>query len=208
MVCIPINILNKYLTDEEACLFQEAPALFSKNTISTTYKENLIEFFKTHIPVLENLIELKYNSLLESHAELIVNILYKYIYFHKNHNETIYIKNDVRILKRAFDYIQNNDINNLTVADLSKNIFVHTRTLQYIFKQHLGLSPKQFIKIEKLNLVRRELMNADCYTANEATILKKHSVVNLDRFRKEYNTFFRERPVDTLLQNGNRIRSV
>jgi AraC family ethanolamine operon transcriptional activator len=89
----------------------------------------------------------------------------------------------------------------VTVTQLCEIANVSRRTLQYSFESILGMSPIQYLRISRLNGVRRELINAD-HTQSVSDIAVRWGFWHLSQFAKDYRQLFDERPSDTLEWRG------
>jgi transcriptional regulator GlxA family with amidase domain len=74
---------------------------------------------------------------------------------------------------------------------------VSERTLEYAFREHLGTTPVRFLKVRRLNRVRRELLAAEPGASVTAVALRA-GVYDLGRFAGEYRQLFGELPSETL----------
>lgn len=81
---------------------------------------------------------------------------------------------------------------------LARDAGVSQRTLQYAFKERLGLTPVQYVRVHRLNMARQELQ---ARSADEATVTGVASNLEFDefgRFAVDYRKLFGESPSDTL----------
>jgi AraC family ethanolamine operon transcriptional activator len=70
---------------------------------------------------------------------------------------------------------------------------VSRRTLQYAFQEALGINPASYLRVERLNRVRRALGNAQSVT--EAAT--RFGFWHFGHFATEYRTLFGELPSET-----------
>lgn len=82
--------------------------------------------------------------------------------------------------------ISNADIEKLSLADIAKNNHASLRTIEYAFKSRIGITPKKFIIIERLNRVRRELLDADPDISNVSR-QKIHSIISFSFKERRMN---------------------
>lgn len=85
----------------------------------------------------------------------------------------------------------------VTVTQLCEITNVSRRTLQYSFESILGVSPIQYLRMSRLNGVRRSLVKAD---QNQAVsdIAAQWGFWHLSQFAKDYKQLFGEQPSQTL----------
>lgn len=81
----------------------------------------------------------------------------------------------------------------LTVTDLCKMANVSRRTLQYSFESILGVSPIRYLRVSRLNGVRRALVQAS-YGACVADIASQWGFWHMSQFAKDYRDLFGELP--------------
>ena len=89
-----------------------------------------------------------------------------------------------------------------TVLELCQLAGVSERTLQYLFRQKYGISPKAYIKLVRLNGVRRVLYRADPRKTRIVDIANIWGFWHMGQFAKDYKKYFGELPTETL---GRRI---
>jgi AraC-like DNA-binding protein len=63
-------------------------------------------------------------------------------------------------LNRAAEIIRKLN-GNISIHDLSSKVYISTRQLEREFKQKLGISPKSYMKIARLNEVNRKIQNGE-----------------------------------------------
>jgi len=86
----------------------------------------------------------------------------------------------------------------INIESLSKEHGISEKSLQNSFKSLFGFTPKHFLQLMKLNLVRHELVKS---SSNDTTVLRtaqKWGFRHMGRFSKYYLELFREKPSATL----------
>jgi AraC-like DNA-binding protein len=86
----------------------------------------------------------------------------------------------------------------LPMAELCAIIGVSQRTLTACCTEFFGMSPGQYLRLRRLNRVRRAILNADPSTAKVSEIARSHSFTELGRFAASYRKVFGEMPSITL----------
>ncbi|WP_297020665.1 helix-turn-helix transcriptional regulator [Thalassospira sp.] len=104
-----------------------------------------------------------------------------------------------RYVKRAQEYIHANPSETLDMVSLSETAGCSYRTLQRGFVDAFGLTPRQYIRKVRLQLVRNDLMSSDG-TVPIATIARRWGFAHMGRFAQEYAQEFGERPTETARQ--------
>ncbi|ERP95962.1 hypothetical protein Q669_29190 [Labrenzia sp. C1B10] len=84
-----------------------------------------------------------------------------------------------------------------TVTDICKELRVSERTLQYSFREYIGLSPIAYLRALRLNRVRAELANADPQSTTVTQVAMRYGFVHLGRFAGDYKRMFGVTPSET-----------
>ena len=100
------------------------------------------------------------------------------------------------IVTRALEYINSSHDIYVSIPDIAEQCFCSIRTLEYAFKQLLSVTPKQYLTIRRLYMIRQDLASKNCN--NIAQLLSLYGVVNQGRFSKDYFRMFGEYPKNTL----------
>ena len=102
------------------------------------------------------------------------------------------------LLMYTLDLILTDKNSQLSIAKLAEIGSVSIRTLEYIFKDFLGLSPKEYMIAIRLNKVHYQLQRESNGSRLIRDIIQEFGVVNTGRFAKEYRLFFGQSPSQTL----------
>ena len=105
-----------------------------------------------------------------------------------------------QIVEQVKDYLHSHQNSTVTINDLCALCHVSRRTLQYSFETILGISPLRYLRLSRLNGVRRELMSSQ--TESVADIAEKWGFWHLSQFTHDYKQLFNELPSVTL---GKRV---
>jgi AraC family ethanolamine operon transcriptional activator len=103
-----------------------------------------------------------------------------------------------RALDRAMAFLREADIAAVGVGDLCRATVVTQRTLEYGFRERLGISPLRFLRLLRLHMARRELAAAEAGTTTVAAIADRLGLLHHSRFAADYVTLFGEMPSQTL----------
>jgi AraC family ethanolamine operon transcriptional activator len=101
-----------------------------------------------------------------------------------------------RVVDNARAYISDNPDTPVTITDLCQATHVSRRTLQYSFESIVGISPIQYLRISRLNCVRRALLQSGG-TKSVTDIASQWGFWHMSQFAKDYSTLFGERPSHT-----------
>jgi AraC family ethanolamine operon transcriptional activator len=79
---------------------------------------------------------------------------------------------------------------------------ISRRTLQYSFQEVLDLNPVKFLRVMRLNGVRRVLRAADPQNDTVGDVAARWGFWHLSRFAADYREMFGELPSDTLKKSA------
>ena len=99
---------------------------------------------------------------------------------------------------RAIECIRYADLTTLDLAALCTVAGVSQRTLEYAFREHLGLSPAAFIRQLRLHALRRELLASRLGEASVTDVAYHLGFTQLGRLSGDYRRTFGELPSRTL----------
>lgn len=122
--------------------------------------------------------------------------------------KTIYHHNDLAQIpvwrlrdaafKQAVAFVHAHARENVSVKDMVYQTRVSKRTLEYVFQERLGISPKRFIRTYRLNRVRKELTKS-AYSIGKVTDVANHwGFWHMGQFAIDYKEQFGELPSKTL----------
>ncbi len=97
------------------------------------------------------------------------------------------------VVIKAREFIRENISENITISQLCEITNVSRRTLQYSFETILGITPLQFLRISRLNGVRRTLHD-NTQNISVSDIASHWGFWHLSQFSKDYKTLFGELP--------------
>jgi AraC family ethanolamine operon transcriptional activator len=101
-----------------------------------------------------------------------------------------------QIVEQVKDYLRRHQDSAVTINDLCTLSHVSRRTLQYSFETILGISPLRYLRLSRLNGVRRELLATE--KESIADIAAKWGFWHLSQFTQDYKQLFNELPSVTL----------
>jgi len=103
-----------------------------------------------------------------------------------------------RGVRRATAFIDDNLGEPLSVADIAAAAGLSVRGLQSAFQRTLGMTPAAYVRAERLQAVRRDLMTSDADATTVAEIARRWGFAHLPRFAQHYRAEFGEQPHETL----------
>jgi AraC family ethanolamine operon transcriptional activator len=86
----------------------------------------------------------------------------------------------------------------ITLTTVTSELFTSKRTLLYAFKDVLGISPMAYLKVLRLQAVRRLLKTTDAEAKTVAAMAAEHGFYSPGHFCRDYKTMFGETPTETL----------
>lgn len=89
-----------------------------------------------------------------------------------------------------------------TISELCKIAKLSERNLQYAFKEYLGITPVRYLRLVRLNGVKRDLLHTAPEETRVVDIAMNWGFVELGRFAKEYRQLFHELPSETLMKRA------
>lgn len=104
-------------------------------------------------------------------------------------------------VKRLEDHLAMDMAASHSVSDLCRMAKVSRRTLEYACEEFFGTSPKKFVKAQRLNAVRQDLIYADGRTSRVADIARARGFSHMGQFAMDYKRFFGELPSRSLRRN-------
>lgn len=101
-------------------------------------------------------------------------------------------------VRRATDYIKDNIRSNISLQEVARQVGVTPRTLQNGFNHFLNQTPSQYIQSLRLNLIHRDLQQANPQETSVTQILLNQGINDAGRFAQLYKRRFGELPSETL----------
>ena len=108
-----------------------------------------------------------------------------------------------RALKKAVNYIKAYSNTPITLRDLCHETQVSARTLQHAFLDQYGLTPKAYLRAQKLNNAHKELFTSDPSGTRIADIAHRSGFNHMGQFAADYRRLFGELPSTTLQRPGH-----
>jgi AraC-like DNA-binding protein len=116
----------------------------------------------------------------------------------KPHRDAATIARNAEVLAQFEDVLASHPLEHLSTPALAAAMGVPERTLRRRCAPSLGMSPGQYARLRRLNLVRTALRHADPDVASVGEIARHYGFSELGRFSVAYRTLFGESPSLTL----------
>ena len=107
--------------------------------------------------------------------------------------------------RRARDVMEAKRHEPLALTEVSAEVGVSVRTLQYAFQSYFGISPAKYHTVRRLTGAREDLREADPSEASVTDIAFRWGFFHLGRFSLAYGKHFGELPSKTLGHRQTRI---
>jgi AraC-like DNA-binding protein len=98
------------------------------------------------------------------------------------------------VMRRFRRVVEDNPEEPLYIPEICNAIRVSSRTLQACCHEHLGMAPKRYLLLRRMNLARRALRAAAPGTVSVTDIATRFGFWELGRFAVEYQALFGEPP--------------
>ncbi len=107
--------------------------------------------------------------------------------------------NDInnRYFYNIVDYINDHKMDITSVSEICENNNITERTLRRWFRREFKLSPKQYLSMLRMNMVRKVLKNKSNHS-NISEIAHEFNYWHMSQFSKDYKRVFNELPSHTL----------
>lgn len=101
-------------------------------------------------------------------------------------------------LDRAVAFIEDHADRDLTVADIAAASFVTVRAVQLAFRQHLGMTPVEYLRQVRLDRAHQDLVTADPARESVTAVASRWQFASPSRFAAYYRRTFGIVPSRTL----------
>jgi transcriptional regulator GlxA family with amidase domain len=102
------------------------------------------------------------------------------------------------LLSRAMAYIDDNAHRDITLTEIASAVYVTPRALQYLFRKHRGCTPREYVRMVRLNYAHRDLVEGDRLTTTVSQIAARWGFGHIGRFAVYYRQQFGISPHQTL----------
>jgi AraC-like DNA-binding protein len=108
------------------------------------------------------------------------------------------LRHHATVLRRFRRAVEGKPDQPLYIPELCAAIGVSDRTLRICCQEQLGMSPKQYLTLRRMHLVRRALRDSSPGTTTVTEIATRYGFWQFGRFAGEYKSLFGEAPSATL----------
>jgi transcriptional regulator GlxA family with amidase domain len=103
-----------------------------------------------------------------------------------------------RTLRQVEEFVESNLSGQIRIGDLCKHTGTSQRTLEYLFNDYYGMSPRRYLTVCRLNAVRDHLLQAEPEELSIAAVAGRCGFNHAGRFSQAYRELFGELPSQTL----------
>ncbi|MCT7659587.1 helix-turn-helix transcriptional regulator [Mycobacterium deserti] len=114
----------------------------------------------------------------------------------RSHVETT--RSQPPLLQRAIAFIDENARQDITLSDIAAAVNVTPRSVQYVFRRHLGTTPLEYLRRVRLDRAHRDLQAADPTVDTVTAIAGRWGFGHAGRFSGIYKETFGRPPSRTL----------
>jgi AraC family ethanolamine operon transcriptional activator len=107
-------------------------------------------------------------------------------------------RDHARVLRRALAHLHELAEQPVYTLDLCASADVSERTLRTVFREYFGMGPMHYLKLHRLQQVRRALCADSPTDSSVKSIALTHGFWELGRFAADYRRLFGESPAETL----------
>jgi AraC family ethanolamine operon transcriptional activator len=111
------------------------------------------------------------------------------------------------VVRRIEEYLDANGDVVVSVPTLCGIAGASERTLEYAFREQIGITPARYLKLRRMSLVRRRLGDPERSDGGVTRIALDCGFYDLGRFAGEYGVLFGEAPSETLARARAKRRS-
>lgn len=102
------------------------------------------------------------------------------------------------LLRQAVDYIQENAARDIGIGDIAAAVYLTPRTVQYMFRRHLGTTPTAYLRDVRLSQARHDLIAGYRGLTTVAETAARWGFAHTGRFAVLYRNTYGESPHETL----------
>ena len=107
-------------------------------------------------------------------------------------------------MRRAEEYLREHMDRPFSSRALCSATHMSERSIEMLFKEAYGISPRTWSQISRLNAARQELLRADVRTASVTSVATRWGFFHFGRFSAAYRRLFGEVPSVTLMNRRRR----
>lgn len=190
-----ISVFCKHFRNSNTAEFMQLIELHRKNQSVNKYNESKQrELVRLTLNVMAKIDSLNYQALLDAQDAILMGI-YDLLMLGRGELVSQTHSNRLSVVKRAIATLDMQPEKVIGVVELSDRCFCSIRTLEYAFKTILNMTPKEYLVLRRMSLVKKEIETKPQKSILEITL--KYGVLNAGRFAKDYFRLFGTSPSET-----------
>lgn len=112
--------------------------------------------------------------------------------------ENVYVQQSATLVAKAQEQIYSSQDKKIGLTEICQNLDVSLRKLNYAFKDATGETPAHWLRVHRLNGVRKMLLSEEGSKMLIKQVALEHGFLHLGRFSRQYKSLFGELPTDTV----------
>ena len=136
------------------------------------------------------------------------DMLSMYAYAISNSDASAPLKRNESTLlaKKIYHYLQEHASEPIQMIELTALTGKSERTVERLFKKYFGIPPYTYLKLHRLHLIRKRLMQRDPSFINISHLAMENGFMEIGYFGNEYKKVFGETPSETLKYNRGALQ--
>lgn len=102
------------------------------------------------------------------------------------------------LLRRAISFIEASAHSDISLIDIARAAGVTPRAVQYAFRQHMDMSPMDYLRRVRMDHAHRQLLNADPATTSVHAVAAQWGFAHPGRFSAAYRKAYGRNPSEAL----------
>lgn len=197
-----VDNINKIITAEEIV---KKTSVKNINQLRNLLQQLKIYLQRNNVNIEEDYLldnQIFYNEIQNQILRAIFNIMTDSCYQNSQSFYKLSRKNSISKLQTLIEYIKVNDGELLHVDKLCHVAQISERSIQYLFKRELGMSPTAYIKGHRLYKAHKKLWKYDQSNINIRDVANEFGFWHMGQFATDYFKLFGELPSKTLRKNS------
>jgi AraC family ethanolamine operon transcriptional activator len=180
----------------------QAASLITDSTLAIQPASTVLRRFRSHLRSIFELFWRQPQTILQPNLQSLIredfiSLVLDVLDSHQN-TPPLHPSRRHPYIKRAEEILLDNLDRPLSILDLCLELHISERTLRYGFQECFGLGPAAYLKIQRLNGVRRQLKASAGREITISAIALQWGFWHMGQFAKDYKEMFGECPSETL----------
>jgi AraC family ethanolamine operon transcriptional activator len=106
-----------------------------------------------------------------------------------------------RLVRAVLTYMQDNPAGSDSIGEICDLLGTSRRSLELSFRKYVGVPPKRYLKMLRLDRCRETLARSAPQEASVGEIARRYGFWHMGQFARDYRALFDERPGETLARH-------